>query len=146
MMPPAPVDLPLHALPEGTRAEHEYVISEACHRALTETFGDVSPVHVDAAFAARAGFPEPVMHGAIINSFLSHFVGMVLPGRRALLLSVDMRYLAPSHLGDRLLIAGEVSQRVESQSTIVLAVRVENLTRSRTVARARIQVRVSDVE
>ncbi|HEX7602529.1 MAG TPA: MaoC/PaaZ C-terminal domain-containing protein [Polyangiaceae bacterium] len=144
MNPSRPADHSLESLGEGTRAEHRYVITEACHRALTETFGDVSPVHVDDDFARRAGFEERVMHGAILNGFVSHFVGVVLPGIRSLLLSVDIRYLAPTHLGDEIRIEGKVVQRVESQRVVVLSLSVANVTRGRPAARARVQVRVSD--
>jgi 3-hydroxybutyryl-CoA dehydratase len=139
-------DLSLTDLVEGTSAEHSYQITDACYRALTEAFGDRSPVHVDAAFAARLGFEGRVMHGAIINGFISHFVGMVMPGRRALLLSTDIRYAAPSYLGDDIVITGTVTQRVESQATIVITVQVENRTRARVAARGRVQVRINDVD
>jgi 3-hydroxybutyryl-CoA dehydratase len=140
----ASADLSFADLVEGRRAEHRYVIRESCHRALTETFGDVSPVHVDRSFAQGAGFEDTVMHGAILNGFVSHFVGMVLPGRRSLLLSVDLRYASPCFLGDELMMLGEVTQRVESQRVVVLTLAIENTTRARTAARGRAQVRVFD--
>src|SRR5262245_24427766 len=128
-MTTSPADHPFEALAEGTRAEHRYVITSACHQALTVAFGDVNPLHVDADFARRAGFDDTVMHGAVLQGFLSHFIGMVLPGLRSLLLSIDMRYVAPSHLGDEILLRAEITQRVESQRVVVLSVVFQNLTR-----------------
>ena len=138
-----PNDHTLSTLQEGTVAEHRYRISEAIWRAFTDLFEDRSPVHVDATHARAAGFEDRVMHGAILNGFVSHFVGMVMPGRRSLLLTVDMRYLTPSYLGDEILLRGEVTQRVESQSVVVMTLTLENVTRGRTAGRARAQVKVS---
>jgi 3-hydroxybutyryl-CoA dehydratase len=138
-------NLSLAALAEGTRSEYAYMISEGCYRALTDVFGDQSPVHVDNAFATQAGFEERVMHGAILNGFISHFVGMVMPGRCALLLSTDIRYASPCYLGDEVVIVGTVTQRVESQATVVMTLQIENRTRARLAARSRVQVRVNDV-
>jgi acyl dehydratase len=137
-------DISFEELVEGMRAERRYVITDACRRALTDVFGDVSPIHVDPTYARRAGFEECVMHGAILNGFASHFVGIVLPGRRSLLLSLDMRYLAPSHLGDEIAVTGTVTQHVDSQRVVVLDVSMANATRARIVARGRAQVRIFD--
>jgi 3-hydroxybutyryl-CoA dehydratase len=145
-MSPAPdiANFRFDDLREGTSAEHAYAITEACHLAMTDVFRDVSPIHVDEAAAKRAGFEARVMHGAVLNGFASHFVGCVLPGRRSLLLSMDMRYLTPSYLGDAIVIQGKVSQRVESERVVVLTLTIENRTRRHVAARARAQVRVSD--
>src|SRR5262249_12234020 len=106
--------------------------------------GDLNPLHVDDAYARERGFRGRVMHGGMLNAFLSHFVGMVLPGRRALLLSADIRYVAPFYLGDVLVLRGSVQQRGESQSALVLTCGFESRGDGRVVARARVQVKVQD--
>lgn len=129
-------------LQDGKTAVHRYRITEDVHASFVSAFDDRSPIHVDDQFARDRGFPERVAHGAILNGFLSHFVGMRLPGATALLLSVDIRYLAPSHVGDELELTARVAQRSESTRTIVLAVTFENLTRGRAAAAGRALVRV----
>jgi acyl dehydratase len=137
-------DWSLDSLTEGTVAQHGYVITKGTWEALTGVFGDVNPVHVDPDVAGKLGFPNVVMHGAILQGFVSHFVGMVLPGRRSLLMSVDLRYLAVSFLGDSLVVKGEISQRVESQRVVVVSLTIENLTQGHMAARGRVQVRIAD--
>ena len=83
------------------------------------------------------------MHGAILNGFVSHFVGVRFPGRRSLLLSVDLRYASPSYLGDTVEITAVVAQRVDAQQVVVLRLEVKNLTRGTRAANGRAQVKIA---
>jgi len=136
------VDRAFAELFEGTSAESSYEITEEVHQAFCALSGDLNPLHVDDTYAQGQGFRGKAMHGGILNAFLSHFVGMVLPGRRSLLLSTDLRYTAPVYLGDVLVIRGTVQQKVESQSAVVLVCTIVNRTEGRLVARGRVQVKV----
>ena len=95
------------------------------------------------ADAARArGFDRPVAQGGILNGFVSHFVGMIFPGDRSLLLSVDLRYLRPNWHGDRLRLQASVRQKVDSARVCVVAIVFRNLTQGDLVtARGLMQVR-----
>ena len=136
-------DITYAEIEEGSEHAHDYTISEAVYRSFLQGFEDRSPIHVDDDYARARGFPQKVMHGAILNGFVSHFVGMRFPGRRALLMSVDLRYARPSYLEDRIRVRATVTQKVDSQSVIVLKLELENLTRGEVVARGIAQVRVS---
>lgn len=129
---------------EGTSREREYVISPEVYESFLRAFDDRSPIHVDTAYARSAGFIDRVMHGAILNGFLSHFVGMVFPGASSLLLSVELRYQQPSYLEDRLLLRAKVAQKLDAQQVIVLHVTFLNQTRSVTAATGRVQVKVRE--
>lgn len=133
-------DRAFESLAVGEQATRTYRVTEAIHRAFLAAFDDRSPVHVDEAYARAAGFGARVMHGAILNGFVSHLVGMVLPGRRALLQSVDLRYLLPVFLDDELTLRAEVTQAVESQRVVVLSLLFERA--GQPVARGRAQVGV----
>ncbi|MCZ2078812.1 MAG: hypothetical protein LC130_27925 [Bryobacterales bacterium] len=127
-------------LHEGMMVEHEYTIDTTVYETFLSIFPDKSPVHVDDGYAKANGFDGIVMHGAILNGFLSHFVGMCFPGRRSLELSVDMRYLKPCYMGDKVVLRGTISQKLESRRVVVLDLAYENRTRSYTAARGRVQV------
>jgi 3-hydroxybutyryl-CoA dehydratase len=135
-------NVPFDALREGSESATDYVITDAVMAHFLAAFDDRSPIHVDPAAAAKAGFAGPVAHGAILNGFLSHFVGMVLPGAGAVLLSTEIRHLHPSYCGDRLRLTVTVAQKVETQRAVVLHFRFTNLTRGMVVASGRAQVRV----
>lgn len=130
----------LAEIQEGQTATREYTISENVYQSFLRAFDDRSPIHVDAAAANRAGFAGPVMHGAILNGFVSHFVGMHFPGATAVLQSVEIRYRAPSFLGDRILIDATVTQLVESVRVMVLELEIQNQTRGELTANATVQV------
>jgi acyl dehydratase len=135
-------DLDYDAIAQGTTVERDYDLSSAVCGHFLAAFDDRSPIHVNASYAREAGFTGPVAHGAILNGFVSHFIGMVLPGRRSLLLSVDLRYDAPCYVGDALRVAATVSQKVDAQRVVVLLLRIHNLTRGGVAATGRVQVRL----
>lgn len=124
----------------GFKTQRDYTISESVYDAFVSVFNDRSPIHIDDAYACNAGFRGRVMHGGILNGFLSHFIGMHFPGSRALLLSTDVRYSKPSFLGDEIRIEAEVTQVVESHKILVMNVTFRNLTQCIPVARGRVQV------
>lgn len=137
---PVAADLDFDAIREGDTFQRGYRINPAVYEAFLATFGDHSPLHVDEAYARDRGFEGLVMHGSILNGFISHFVGMHVPGRRALLLSVDLHYSQPSYLGDQLTLHASAVQRVEAIRAVVLHVRFFNETRGVQVARGRVRV------
>ena len=120
--------------------EYAYVITREVYEHFIAAFGDVSPLHMDDAFARELGFPGKVMHGSILNGFISHFVGVILPGRRAILQSVSVEYRAPSFLGDRILLQSKLTQKVESLRVLILGITLKNLTREEIAAKAKVQV------
>lgn len=138
----SPNDYAFAEIDEGTIVSHDYSIKPSVYKAFLEAFNDFSPIHVEDDYARARGFQQRVMHGAILNGFLSHFIGMHFPGRRALWLSTDLRYLKPSYLGDQLRLDATVAQKVESQSVIVLNIVFHNETQGIIVARGRVQVAV----
>lgn len=131
-------------LTEGDEVTEDYIIDTTVHEGFVETFGDVSPIHVDDEYARERGFEGRVMHGAILNGFVSHLVGVRFPGRRALLLSADLRYAAPSYLGDTIRITATLAQKVDAQQVIVLRLAIHNVTRDTRAASGRVQVKVAD--
>lgn len=69
-------------------------------RRFIEITGDVNPLHVDEAFAARTQFGRRVLHGMLTASVLSTMVGMLLPGTGAVYRSQTIAFLRPVHVGD----------------------------------------------
>jgi 3-hydroxybutyryl-CoA dehydratase len=126
----------------GMKVAHDYAITPAVYENFLAAFQDHSPVHVDEAYAKQSGFPGKVMHGAILNGFVSHFVGMIFPGKPSLLLAVDLRYAQPSFLGDALQLEATVSQKLDAQRVVVLDLAFKNLTQKHLAARGRVQVKL----
>lgn len=127
---------------EGMTRDREYAITPAVYEQFLAAFDDRSPLHVDSAHALAAGFAGPVMHGGILNGFVSHFVGMVFPGVSSLLLSSELRFQQPCYLGDQLRLEAKVAQKLDVQQVVVLHLTFQNLTQKNTAAMGRVQVKL----
>jgi len=106
-----------------TEAEN-YELTEAVYDHFLGLSGDINPLHVSDEEAVQRGFSKKVMHGGILHGFISHFVGMRLPGKRSLLLKTDLRYLHPCHLQDKLRLEAVVSQKTDAAKVLVLDLRI----------------------
>jgi 3-hydroxybutyryl-CoA dehydratase len=133
-----------HELTVGMKQASDYKITPEVYRHFLDAFHDYSPVHVDEDFAKSRGFAGRVMHGAILNGFVSHFVGVYFPGKFSLLLSADLRFSHPSYLGDSIHMVMLISQKMDAGSIIVLDATLSNTTRNYLAARGRIQVMIKE--
>lgn len=135
-------DYKFEEIEENAEYSHSYAITDAVYDALVAVFEDRSPLHVDEDYARNAGFAGRVMHGAILQGFLSNFVGMHFPGKRSLILSVNLNYHRPSFLGDEIRLTARVRQKVETGQVVVLEVKFHNLASESVVASGKVQVAV----
>src|SRR5512134_2430857 len=66
---------------------------------------DPNPIHVDDAFAKRAGFPTVLQQGPMTTA---HFAAMLAAKFGARLNSLDVTFTAPVFVGDALRLAAKV--------------------------------------
>ncbi len=137
-----PMKYSFEDLKEGMKWQQDYSISSKVFEGYLQAFQDTNPLHTDDNYARAQGFKSRVMFGGILNGFLSHFVGVIAPGERALLLSVDLRFANPSYLDDAIQLRVTLEQREETKHVLVLGVEFHNLTQDKMAARGRIQVKV----
>ena len=57
--------------------------------------GDNNPMHIDSTYAKSKGMKDRVVYGMLSSSFYSTLVGVYLPGKFALLHSIDLQFLKP---------------------------------------------------
>jgi acyl dehydratase len=110
----------------GLAATFEVLITAQMLDDFAQLTGDYNPLHMDAAFAQAAGFPNRVVFGLLTTSFCSRMIGMYLPGKRALLHGVNAEFTNPAHIGDRLSISGEITHLNEAYRQIEVRVLVVN--------------------
>ena len=123
--------------------ENDYEITRDVYDKFLDLFNDRSPVHTDIDHANAQGFSGLVMHGAVLNGFLSNFIGMVFPGANTLELSVEIRYLQPCYLGEKLRLKAVVSQKLEAMKVVVLQISYHNYSQDRLAANGRVQVKIT---
>lgn len=126
----------------GQAGSRRYVLTEAVYEGFLGAFGDVSPIHMDDTFARKRKFKSKVMHGAILNGFVSHFIGVCFPGKYALLQSVNMQYRSPVFLNDTVTLQYKVEHKSEATKTLSLGLRFMRKDSKQVVATGKAQVGV----
>ena len=128
----------LEDLTVGQHAEFETVIADGDIDRFATLSGDESPLHVDKAFARNRGYADRVAHGAYLVALASRLVGMYMPGRNALLLAVQVSFVAPALSGARVKVRGEVEQLSDSVRSVVLKLTIHDIANEALLARGRL--------
>jgi 3-hydroxybutyryl-CoA dehydratase len=79
---------------------------------------DLNPLHTDEEFARKKGFPEKVMYGNILNTFISHFIGECLPTKDVIIHSQSILFKNPVFMNENLDFEAVVSDISEAVNTI----------------------------
>lgn len=79
-----------------------FMVDEKVYNFFQELSGDMNPLHTNAEFAKRKGFPQKVMYGNILNCFVSTLIGMCLPTPHIMIAAQDIKFKNPVYLNDRL--------------------------------------------
>lgn len=87
---------------------HTYQVTPDVYYSFQRCSNDYNPLHTDALFAKSKGFDSPVMYGNILNAFLSHFVGMLLPTREVMILSQNILFQNPIFMNDEIMFEASI--------------------------------------
>lgn len=110
----------------GQTGGFSVIVTEGMLDAFKTVTGDVNPLHNDVRFAARHGFPGRVAYGMLTASFLSTLAGVYVPGERSLIQSVEVKFVKPVFIGDRLEVSGTIDELNGTVQQIVLKVEIRN--------------------
>ena len=108
-----------------------------------EISGDNNPMHLDSNFAIKKGMKERVVYGMLSSAYYSTLVGVYLPGKFALLHSIDIQFSKPVYIDDTLTIHGEISKINEVFRQIEIKAYIVNNNNIK-VSRAKIKVGFTD--
>jgi acyl dehydratase len=110
---------------DAVRWRHEVTPEEV--DSFARLSGDVNPLHLDDGFGQQRGFRGRVVHGALVNSYISRILGTELPGPGCLWLSQSTRFTRPVYVADPIEVVVRVVHKSESLRTLVLETTVHNL-------------------
>jgi 3-hydroxybutyryl-CoA dehydratase len=107
---------------------HSFTINITAEKidAFVDICGDKNPLHVDSNYAKAAGFKDRVVHGMFLASFYSTLVGLYLPGKHALLHSVDSQFKNPAFISDTLTISGKVTHKNDAYKQMEIKASIKN--------------------
>lgn len=88
--------------------------------------GDFNPVHVDAEYAKTTKFGERVAHGTITLGLVAPVIGMQLPGKGCVLLSLTGNFHLPVKIGDTITARGEISEKLTEKKLVKMALSFKN--------------------
>jgi acyl dehydratase len=124
----------------GDTFNSEFILSKDIYDGFINIFNDKNPMHVDLEFAQNYGYSSVVMHGNILNGFISYFIGEELPVKEIVILSQDIKFNNPVYLNDILQLNVSVFEIYESVNVINFKFKFINQ-KNITVAKGKFQIK-----
>ena len=84
--------------------------------------GDHNPIHIDIDFARAAGMPDVFAHGMLSMAWLGRLLTNWAPQRN--LREFSVRFSAITHVGERIVCTGQVTEKLERDGERLVRVTV----------------------
>ncbi|WKN46378.1 MaoC/PaaZ C-terminal domain-containing protein [Tunicatimonas pelagia] len=107
----------------GDTYQETFITDALTYEGFIDLFKDKNPLHTDAQFARSKSFKDRVMHGNILNGYISYFIGECLPSKDVVIHSQEIKYHAPVYLNDELSLHATVSEIYDSVNAVVFKYR-----------------------
>ena len=102
----------------GNQYEENFIVSDEIYLGFIQIFKDQNPLHTNNEFAVNKGFIGKVMHGNILNGFLSYFIGECLPTKDVIIHSQEIQFKNAVYLNDVLVFKAEIIGLYESVNAV----------------------------
>ena len=103
---------------KGDSFSQSFTASKEIHEMFMKIFKDQNRFHTDKSFAISKGFKDKLVHGNILNGFLSYFIGECLPCKNAVIHSQYIEYSRPVYINDMLDLNVKIEETHESVNVI----------------------------
>jgi 3-hydroxybutyryl-CoA dehydratase len=123
----------------GDKFSQKFTVTDAVYNGFLQTFQDHNPLHTNEAYALEKGFKAKVMHGNILNGFLSYFIGECLPTKDVIIHSQQIDFKKPVYLYNTLDLEAEVDEVYESVRALKFKFSFKNGD-GKTVAKGNVQI------
>jgi len=123
----------------GDKYEIKFHVTPNIYNGFITVFNDKNPLHTDEKFAKEKGFKGAVMHGNILNGFLSYFIGECLPNKNVIIHSQQIDYKLPVYLNDHLILQATIINYSESVNVYEFGFHFIN-SENKKVAKGKIQI------
>ena len=105
---------------KGKIFQEYYSVNEKVYNGFINVFKDNNILHTDEMYAKKKKFKGLVMHGNILNGFLSHFIGECLPKKNVIIHGQSIKYHKPVYLDDKLCLKVIVQEVYSSVNVVKL--------------------------
>lgn len=112
--------IPFSQIEIGMTASFSKTISETDVYLFSGITGDMNPMHVDATYAAQTSFGRRIAHGLLVSGMIGNVLGNTLPGVGTVYVSQELRFLAPTFIGDTITAKVEVVDKSEMPKRVTL--------------------------
>jgi 3-hydroxybutyryl-CoA dehydratase len=102
----------------GDKFNAEFLVNDEVYNGFINLFKDQNPLHTNKNFANEKGFDNKVMHGNILNGFLSFFIGECLPIKNVIIQRQEIKFIQPVFLNSKINLIAEIADIFESVNTI----------------------------
>ena len=123
----------------GDSFNENFLVSDEIYTGFILLFKDKNPLHTDEEFAVNKGFEGRVMHGNILNGFLSNFIGECMPTKDVIIHSQEIQFKNAVYLNDLLQFKAEIIGFYESVNVIEFKFDFRNRDK-KIVAKGKIQI------
>ncbi|MFL2693704.1 MAG: MaoC family dehydratase [Gammaproteobacteria bacterium] len=115
-----------HELPDNSEIKWNIEVTEDLINNFAQAIDDYNPIHISHEKAIEAGFKTRIFHGAGLLGVISSAVANKLPGPGSILLKLDLKYIAPAFLGDKLTCSILVKKKYKINNTVSLSCSITN--------------------
>jgi 3-hydroxybutyryl-CoA dehydratase len=109
----------------GMTVSIENTVSEQDVIDFARVSGDHNPLHMDEEYARTTQFKCRIAHGALTASYISAILGNDLPGPGAVFMELNLKFVRPVRIGDKVTSTAEVIEMVERGYRVRLGVKGE---------------------
>lgn len=102
----------------GQKDSFSKTISESDVYLFAGISGDFNSVHINECMAHNSKFGKRIVHGALLNSFISTVLGTKLPGEGTIYISQNSRFIKPVFIGDTITALVEIVQIDEGKAVL----------------------------
>ena len=104
----------------GDQWNKTWIVTSEIQKLFIQISKDYNPIHTKSSFAKELGFKDKILHGIILNCFISFFVGEMLPTKNIIIIEQKIKYYNPFYIDDILNFNIKISKIIKSTQCIYL--------------------------
>ena len=110
----------IHQIKKGMKIKLSKTMTKKFFLKSIKLLNDSAPIHTSDKWAKRLGIKKKIFPGLAVVGVFSKVIGMYLPGKNAVIMSINFSFRKPVFENDRLIYVCEVSKIIRSFKIVLL--------------------------